>query len=235
MEEINRDSMIVYRSFIDAISEIEDELDQLKAFKQLFAYGFDGETIEGLKGVPKIVFTLIKPQLDANHKRFLNGKKGGKPKQNETKTEPKDNQNETKAEANNNNNVNNNLNVESKLESELVVVEAKTSPIPKTKKTIEERKKVFYDKIATHINDYSKEMLRDFFEYWSEHGEDDHKMRYEKQKSFDVNLRLKKWNSNNFNSKPNGTNNNLSANEKHELAKAGLAERDEKRFNMFSK
>ena len=39
---------------------------------------------------------------------------------------------------------------------------------------------------------------------------------------------------NNQNLNNGKSNRNLSANEKHELAKAGLAERDEKRFNMFS-
>ncbi len=35
-----------------------------------------------------------------------------------------------------------------------------------------------------------------FIEYWSEHGPNDRKMRFEKEKSFDINLRLLKWKNN---------------------------------------
>lgn len=34
---------------------------------------------------------------------------------------------------------------------------------------------------------------KEFFEYWSEHGEKDKKMRFEKQKSFNIALRLERW------------------------------------------
>ena len=45
-------------------------------------------------------------------------------------------------------------------------------------------------------------MLKDFFEYWTEHGPKDKKMRYEKQTSFDISRRLKTWmnrSNNNYN------------------------------------
>ena len=54
---------------------------------------------------------LCKPQIDANNRRFENGKKGGRRNQTETKTEPKQNQTETKTEPNVNVNVNDNVNV----------------------------------------------------------------------------------------------------------------------------
>lgn len=82
---------------------------------------------------------------------------------------------------------------ESKVDSS---VEVSTSPPKQTKKTIDERKQIFYDKVAEFKNDYSKEMLRNFFEYWTEHGDDDHKMRFEKQKTFGISLRLKTWDKN---------------------------------------
>jgi hypothetical protein len=39
-------------------------------------------------------------------------------------------------------------------------------------------------------------MLNDFYEYWSEHGEKDKKMRFEKQKSFSIKARLTRWEKN---------------------------------------
>lgn len=61
------------------------------------------------------------------------------------------------------------------------------------KKTIEDRKQDFYNSLLAFKDDYPAEMLREFFDYWTEHGEKDRKFRKEKQTSFNLNLRLKRW------------------------------------------
>jgi hypothetical protein len=64
-------------------------------------YGLYGKETDNLKPVAKSIFTLIKPNLDANQKRYENGKNGGRPKnQTETKQKPKPNQTETKPKPN---------------------------------------------------------------------------------------------------------------------------------------
>lgn len=107
-----RDSMIFYRSFYEAINELPLE-NQGEIYSAIFDYSLNFNE-PNLTGLSKTIFTLIKPQLDANNKRFENGKKGGRKKanvnQNRTKSKPKVNQKETKDEANNNVNVNNNVN-----------------------------------------------------------------------------------------------------------------------------
>lgn len=108
-ETQNRDSLIFYRSFYEAIKELPEEF-KAKVYEAIFEYSLNFNQVH-LEGLPSTIFKLIKPQLDANNKRFENGKKGGRKKQEETKEEPKVNQNETKTEANNNVNVNNNNNV----------------------------------------------------------------------------------------------------------------------------
>lgn len=62
--------------------------------------------------------------------------------------------------------------------------------------TIEQRASDFMDKVAQHLNGYSKEMLRDFYDYWTEKNEGGRKMRFEMQKVFDIERRLKTWDSN---------------------------------------
>ena len=62
-----------------------------------------------LTGLSRTIFTLIKPQLEANNKRYCNGTKA-KWKQNGSKQEAKRKQNGSKSEANNNVNVNDNVN-----------------------------------------------------------------------------------------------------------------------------
>lgn len=103
-----RDSMIFYRSFYEAIKELPLDT-QGEIYNAIFCYGLDFQVPE-LSGVSKTIWTLIKPQIDANIKRFENGKKP-KNKQTESKTEAKNKQNESKSVTNNNNNVNNNDNV----------------------------------------------------------------------------------------------------------------------------
>lgn len=40
---------------------------------------------------------------------------------------------------------------------------------------------------------YSNVILNEFIDYWTESGENDKKMRFEKEKSFDISRRLKRW------------------------------------------
>jgi hypothetical protein len=168
-----RDSTIFYRSFYEAISELTNEQQGI-VYNAIFNYALNSVEPE-LIGIAKTVFTLIKPQLDANNKRFENGSKGGRPKQTETKTKPNNNQNKTKTEPNNNNNVNNNVNVNN---------------------NIEQRKQEFAQDMVEFSGKYNREMMVDFYEYWTEHGKNDKKMRFEKQASFDLGRRLKTWERN---------------------------------------
>ena len=63
-----------------------------------------------LTGAPSAMFKLLKPQVDANNRRYENGKKGGRPKQNQTETKTKPNNNQTKTKTKPNVNVNVNVN-----------------------------------------------------------------------------------------------------------------------------
>lgn len=105
-----RESFVFYRSFREAIKDIPVE-EQLKAYNTILDYAFDGkEPTE--TGISSAVFKLVKPQIDANNKRYENGKKGGRPK---TKTKPNNNQNITELIPNVNVNVNDNVNVNKKI------------------------------------------------------------------------------------------------------------------------
>lgn len=79
---VERDSFIFYRSFYESIKEIPEE-EQLKVYKSITEYALNKNELE-LTGIAKAIFTLIKPQLDANYQKFLNGSKA-KRKQNTSK------------------------------------------------------------------------------------------------------------------------------------------------------
>lgn len=100
-----RDSAIIYRSFYEAIKELPKP-NQAEVWEAIFEYSLNFNEIE-LKGISKTIFTLIKPQLEANIKKFLNGTK---PKQKGSKTEASEKPEESKTEGNVNDNVNDNDN-----------------------------------------------------------------------------------------------------------------------------
>ena len=102
----NRDSFIFYRSFFMATKCLKNE-EKAQLFDAICSYALDGE-INDLDGTAFGMFQLIKPQLDANRKRFENG---CVKKQKISKTEAKPKQKISKTEANVNVNVNVNDNV----------------------------------------------------------------------------------------------------------------------------
>ena len=79
-----RDSVVFYRSFYDAIKNIP-EVDQLKVYTAIMEYAMNDVQPE-IDGIALAIFLLVKPQIDANNKRYENGKKP-KVKQNISKSE----------------------------------------------------------------------------------------------------------------------------------------------------
>jgi hypothetical protein len=65
------------------------------------------------------------------------------------------------------------------------------------KESIEERKLKFADALKPFLDEYGRLLLNDFYGYWTEHGEQDKKLRFEKEKTFGISQRLKTWLSRN--------------------------------------
>lgn len=72
------DSIVFYRSFAEALNELPPE-QYKEAMQAILTYGLDGVEMD-CEGIAKVIFTLVKPQLDANSKRRENSNKGGRPK-----------------------------------------------------------------------------------------------------------------------------------------------------------
>ena len=81
---MERESILFYRSFYEVSKSLpEDEGN--KFLRALLDYAFYGTEPE-LDGVSASFFMLIKPQIDANNRKYENGKKGGRPKKTETES-----------------------------------------------------------------------------------------------------------------------------------------------------
>lgn len=101
-----RDSFIFYRSFFEATKTLQPE-QAADLYYAICSYALDRRELE-LDNICTALFSLIKPQLDANHKRWENG---CKKKQKISKPQAKQKQKVSKPKANVNVNVNDNVNV----------------------------------------------------------------------------------------------------------------------------
>ena len=145
-----RESFVFYASFFEALQGCPSET-RLAVYEAIIQYALYPDYISNLTGIEKALFTLVKPQLDANIRRRENGKlgasfgkKGGRPKkENPTKTPKKPQENPTETpnvNVNDNVNVNVNDNVNN---NNINVVDVSTTPRTRTherfqKPTVEE-------------------------------------------------------------------------------------------------
>lgn len=102
---MKREWFVFYQSFLRAWENLPDK-EQLLYYQRVLKYWVDWEDIESWNWVVEAMFQLVKPQLDANNKKYQNGTKGGRPKnQTITKTKPNNNQTITKVEPKDKDNV----------------------------------------------------------------------------------------------------------------------------------
>ena len=105
-----RESFVFYRSFYESIKGLPIEA-QILMFRAVTEYGLN-QVVPDFKGVPyqrfvEAIFTGMRPQIDANYKRYLNGKNGGAPLGNQNaRKQPKNNQKQPNVNVNDNVNVN---------------------------------------------------------------------------------------------------------------------------------
>ena len=168
-------SFILYCDIIHIVNHLDNEKAGV-LFKHILEYVNDKKPVCDDPFV-NLAFEPIKQQLKRDlqkwdeyiDKQKINGAKGGRPK----KTQKTQAFLEKPKKADNVNvNVNDNVNVIN---------------------NIEDRKHDFKKSLFPFLDIYGKDMLKDFFEYWTEHGEKDKKFRKEKEKSFNTELRLKTW------------------------------------------
>lgn len=73
-----RDGFVFYRSFADVYRNLDDK-QKIMFIDMILDYALDDVEPDG-DGLLVTMFALIRPQIDANNRRYENGKKGGRPK-----------------------------------------------------------------------------------------------------------------------------------------------------------
>ena len=220
---MERDSFVFYSSFLKAIRAIKKRDIQAELALAIIEYGITGETAECGEMV-SMAMELIKPQLEANNQKYINGLKGGAPKGNQNakkeKEQPKNNQKTTEEQPKNNQkqpneNVNDNVNVN----------EEEKKYIKKEKSFKEFTEQDFKEEVISYSEKYSKEMLKDFFIYWTEPNEKG-KMKFQLQKTWSTAGRLSTWSRNDFNG-------NSGSKQKETKQSGGHIARDGTKIMMF--
>jgi hypothetical protein len=176
----NKKSFILYCDIIHTIEKLNDD-DAGKLFKHVLRYVNDlNPTTDHL--ITEIAFEPIKQQLKRDLVKFQdkisklseNGKKGA-----EKRWKAKDSKSHSENGKSHNKDgkkwqtmaVNDNVNVTD----------------------IQKRKNILKKKLDEYVQEYGKQLIYDFFLYWSEHGDNDRKMRFEKERTFGIKARLNTW------------------------------------------
>lgn len=85
------DGVVFLPSFHEAIKDLPDK-DRLQMYDAIIRYGLYGEILD-LSPIPKAMFALVKPNIDASINRYraakANGSKGGRPNKNQTENQNK--------------------------------------------------------------------------------------------------------------------------------------------------
>jgi hypothetical protein len=224
----NKKSFILYADLNHTLAKVPDDVAG-RLFKVILEYVNDNNpTIED-DLLLEVLFEPIKQTLKRDLQRWEqfrfkqseNGKKGGRPLKNNHLTDAKnlhesiDKQYDIlKIEESEKNPKNPSLNLESQkslsvsvnvsdsvndsvnasVTENVIVTEIK-------KNNIEERKLKFASTLKPFLDTYGKEMLNDFYLYWTEPTKLNNKFRQELQKTWGIERRLQTWYKNDFKNK----------------------------------
>lgn len=192
-----RSGFVFYRSWLEAVKNLPREI-QGEVLTAIIEYGLDGVTTGSLKPITSAMLAMVKPQIDANNKRLENGLKGGRPRKNKEESEPNNNQTITKEKPNNNQTITKRNQTEPKEKDKVKDIQKETTTNVVAKKDAAKaatlsRKEEFYNSLIPYVEMYGKDMVRDFFDYWSEMNKSETKMRFEQQPTWEISKRLSTW------------------------------------------
>ena len=207
---------------IDLLSN--EEAGQL--FKALFHYVADGTELVTDNRVLAMTFAVFKAQIDRGATKYEEtcrkrteaiNKRWERYKSIQMNTNEYNSIEENTNEGNNNPNPK--PNPQNKKESTKKKIDAATAAA-----RLNERKEDFYNSLVPFVTQYGKEMVRAFFDYWSEPNKSNSKMRFELERTWDLSRRLSTWASrdNQFNHRNNGTNDNRGTSESRAQDAASL-------------
>lgn len=201
----DKKSFLLYTDLISVVDELSDEEAGL-LFKHTLMYVNDMNP-EPPNRLIKLLFEPIKLQLkrDLNEwnnirkKRAESGKLGGLQSGISRITTKQNEANEAIASNSKQNEANEAVNVTVTVNDNVINEENNTSVLSKKEKltaaiaATQKRKDEFYNSLIPFTQKYPKDMVRDFFNWWSELNKTKTKMRFEQQTTWETPKRLVTW------------------------------------------
>lgn len=211
-----RDSFVFYREWYEIVTNC-DERTQLSMYRAIMDYVFLGTlpTDPALQ----LVFPLIKIRLDSDSAKWADVKekrrqainsrwekhKSIQMNTNEYKCIQTDTKEYKPIQADTNDTVyvnvygykDTNVSMDT-IEKEISLTRDKEKEVATVVATpakggVDEKIKAFYDELIPYVSVYGKEMVRDFFEYWTEKNESGTQFRKQREKTWNTSRRLRMW------------------------------------------
>lgn len=181
----------VYRDLIDLAYQTENNITYSVEALSRYTNGSiqDIENVLKIKGEKTSKGWKIPScdkRLEIVNRNRNNGKNGGRPKKQETQTKPKQNPNLEKIEPKH-------KGKEKEKEKEKEKYNLLESVAKNSDELFAARKKKFYESLIPFIGRYGKEMIRDFYEYWTEPNRSGSKFKQEMQSTWSLERRLRIW------------------------------------------
>ena len=175
-----KESFLIYKAFYAPIAELSNE-DLGQLFRAIFQYQIEGIEPTNTSRI-YMAFQFFKNQFRLDDEKYKgvvnrnknNGLKGGRPKTQHNPKNPVGFKEPKKADNDNDNVKDNDIN---------------------------SRKLQFADTLKPYLEKYGKELLNDFYAYWTEPNKSNTKFKQELEKTWELSRRLETWAKNDKNFK----------------------------------
>jgi hypothetical protein len=207
-------SFVFYSGWYESAKKLPPEVrDEL--FLAIMEYGLLGKEPEKLCTAAENIWSCIKPQMYANQMKYnrtcsntsfnnkscresINAPKAVTAEQEREKERSKEKEKEDEHEHEHEHGHEHEEN--KKLNSESLAKKTPFSLAPsldeknlKVAEQLQQRAEAFYDTLVPYVRIYGRVMVRGFYDYWTEPNPAGTKMRFELQKTWSLERRLKSW------------------------------------------
>lgn len=186
-----------FRSYYDVYNELETDADKVAFIDALLDRQFLGIKPTNLKGMAKFAYISQTNSIDSQVKGY----------EDKTKTTLHPTQGGT---------------IGGYVTPTEQVEEKEKEKVQVKNNNIDERKLKFASTLKPFVDIYGKELIREFYNYWTEPNKSNTKFKQELEKTWSLERRLDTWakNDNNFNKNKNGKSNITETDEFKNIAKA---------------
>lgn len=200
---MEKGSFIFRKEWKNAISGLPDDV-RLEIYEAIIDYGTTGN-MPKLRPMAKLAFNFTREFIDKDKSKYESicerrreyGKKGGLAKATKSKQElakaSKSNTGKQKLASVADNDIDNDMSSSNEEQNKKKTTKVVKKDAASAAALLEKRKDDFYKSLVPFVEIYGKDMVRDFFNYWTEANKSRTRMRFEQQPTWETSKRLLTW------------------------------------------